>query len=151
MRNCKFEIAIGDEVFEASASTPDVTVGSFIVNLIVALIFAAIGYAVVKRLIAKVCYANDVVNGKIEENQQIQENATIKVDDAEVAVNMSIDGEVVNENAEEETVQGDASETVVNKKEYKGVPVSAIVMFALSGIYYAFEWISSLLIGLGIF
>lgn len=116
------------------------TWGSFFGSLIIALLMALIGYFVVRRLMDIICKESDRINNVAA---PVQENATIKVDDAEVAVEMTVDGAVVEQ---EQNTEENVTKT---KKE----PVSAliIVMFALAGAYFAFEWLSSLFMGLGIF
>ena len=65
---------------------------------------------------------------------------------------MTVDGEEVKEMSEttesEEVLQEGLVENQETKEQKGGVAV--IVMFALTGAYFAFEWLSSLLIGLRI-
>lgn len=138
----------GDELYETSNALPESTVGSFFINLIVAVILAVIGYKILKLLIAKIFKVNDMINTN---NVKLEENAVVKVDDAEVAVKMTVDGENIdNSNEHEDNAEPDAVVQSGGVKEDKKIPVTVIVMFALAGAYLAFEWISSLLIGLGV-
>ena len=72
------------------------------------------------------------------------ENSTIKVDGKEVETQMLVEGEVQTD----KTVQGNSSEVTVQKTK-EPIPISITIMFVLAGAYFAFEWFSSLLIGLG--
>ena len=112
--------------------------GNWILDLVIAVGFALVGYAIISKLIRTVIAYHQVEN---DYKNEVQENATIKVDDAEVVVEMTVDGTSVEE-TEQEDVQ------VENQK--KPLPMAVTVMFALAGVYFAFEWLSSLLLGLGI-
>lgn len=114
--------------------------GNWVLDLIIAIGFALVGYVVIMKLIRSVIAHNQVLN---DYQSNAQENATIKVDDAEVAVEMTVDGKAIEENEQEDVVQEE-------KQEKKQIPMSVAVMFALAGVYFAFEWLSSLLLGLGI-
>lgn len=113
--------------------------GNWVLDLIIAIGFALVGYVVIMKLIRSVIVYHQAEN----DQKETKENATIKVDDAEVAVEMTVDGTGVEEVEQEEVVQEE-------KQEKKQIPMSVAVMFALAGVYFAFEWLSSLLLGLGI-
>ncbi len=117
-------------------TTSTTTLSSLFVSLMIAIAFALVGYFIVKRLMAIVCYESDRINAPAVEN------STIKVDDAEVDVQMTIDGQAV-EKQDEQTVQVEVT------KDNK-IPTAVIVMFAVAGAYFAFEWLSALFMGLGI-
>lgn len=113
--------------------------GSLLINLAIAIFLAVIGYFVIKRLMDKMCAESDNIN-----SVGVQENATIKIDNAEVAVEMAVDGNVVEQQSESKTVG-----VVQTKKER--VTFSIILMFILSGAYFAIEWLTALFTGLGVF
>lgn len=113
---------------------------ALLIDLIFAVIFAYIGYLILKKVCKKIIAANNKANN-IELGA---ENATIKVDDAEVAVEMTIDGEVAVGDLEQ------SAKTNVGK-EKKSVPLAVILMFVIAGAYFAIEWLTALLSGLGLF
>ena len=117
-----------------------VTVLDFVITLIIALILAYFGYCIVKYLIKKVMNEDQKLNG---ENETVLDS--ISVDGKDVVVEVAVDGGVV-------SADSDLIERSENKlaEEKKPLSVGVIVMFTLSAAYMAFEWLSSLLIGLGV-
>lgn len=134
------------EPVAAEATTEAMTVGTLdsaitiTVSFVVALILAFIGYLIIKKLIDKIIRESEMLNSA----QKTQENATIKVDENDVAVQMTIDGKAIEEASE----QSKSEETKNDKKE---TSFAVVIMFVLSGAYFAIEWLSSLLSGLGMF
>lgn len=111
-------------------------------SLAIAVIFAAVGYMVVKWLIQKVLHEDKVAN---EAANTAETNSTIVVDGVEVKAQMIVEGETQTE----ETLQ-ENSVNVDVKKEKEPIPFSVTLMFVLAGAYFAFEWLVSLLTGLGL-
>ena len=108
----------------------------------IAIIFAIVGYLIVKWLIQKVLQEDSVIN---RAKQEVQENATIVVDGKEVQTQMIVEGEEqIEETSQENSVNVDV------KKEKEPVPFSVTLMFVLAGAYFAFEWLVALLTGLGL-
>lgn len=112
------------------------TASSFMINLFIAVLMAFVGYLIIKRLIKAV----EEENNKL--NLISTENSTIVVDETEVKVEMTLDGEKLEE--KNSSIQGNLPKT-----EKEKMPLSVIIMFAISGAYFVIEWLSSLLTGLG--
>ena len=130
-----------EEAASQVATAEPVTAGSFMISVVVAIVMAFIGYIFIKKLI------NVIIVEHNRLNNVSNENSIIKVDDAEVNVEMMVDEMVVEtENKTEQTseVQGESQ-----KKE--NVPLSVKIMFIVSGAYFVIEWLTSLLTGLGMF
>lgn len=128
-----------------SGETVPVTVGSILFSLVITIVLAVIGYLIVKKLIKMLISEDEKVNAKNEALTGTE--TTINVDGTEVLTTISVDGE--NMRNEDEILHG-ASEENKHDKKTKALPVSAIVMFALSGAYLLYDWICALLIGLGV-
>lgn len=134
---------IGEEVVAEAVAAEPITVASFIGAFIVAIGMAAIGYVLIKRLIEKVIAEHNRINNVSNEN------AIIKVDNAEVNVEMMVDEMLVEMDEKQEVEKSESAEENVQKKEE--VPTSAKVMFVISGLYFVIEWLTALFIGLGKF
>ena len=131
----------GDAAAEAVEEASKYGWGNLFGDLVIALIFAAVGYFAVKKLIALIIAEDNKLNGLNKENL---ESSTIKVDGKEVETQMLVEGEVQTD----KTMQENAAEVTVQKTK-EPIPISITIMFVLAGAYFAFEWFSSLLIGLG--
>ena len=112
------------------------------IDLLVAVIFAYVGYLCFRYLKTKIIEENERVNGKIEEPA----NVTISVDGKEQDVTLEVDGVPVQENAETNV---EAVETL--KKVKEPVSVGTIILFALAGVWLLYDWMSVLLSGFGLF
>lgn len=121
---------------ETVETATQATAGSFMVNLFVALAMAFVGYLIIRKLIQAV----EAESNKL--NLVPAENSFIVVDETEVKVEMTLDGEKLEENNQ-------AVQTETPKTEKEKTPISIIIMFALSGAYFVIEWFSALLTGLG--
>ena len=128
----------------AETASNFVSWGVLFLNLALALIYAYIGYVVIKYLFNKILKEDAILN-KTKDAEAL-ETTTIKVDDTSVNVEMTIDGETITEKDTDTNTSG--TENAKEKSEV--IPLGVIVMFALSGLYLAFEWLSTLLIGFGI-
>ena len=136
-------LTAGEEVASETAIVvePPVTISSFIISVIIAAVMAFIGYVFVKKLISV------IINEHNRINNVSNENSIIKVDDAEVNVEMMVDEMVVEtENKTEQT-----SEVQGESQKQENVPLSVKIMFIVSGAYFVIEWLTSLLTGLGLF
>ncbi len=132
--------AVGGIVDSATLINPWL---SLLISLFIALLFAGIGFVLVKWCFKQIKSENDNLNNKKEESI----NATIIVDGKETGVSVSVDGEELNEGEKIETAGGKSSFGLDEKPQ---MSVATIIMFALSGAYLLFDWITSLLMGLGI-
>lgn len=128
---------------EQVAETVEMTGVDILFDAIYAIAFAYFGWYLVRILISKLFDEDKKINGEHQENTNTQ---TILVDGKEAVVEMAIDGEV----APIETEEKQQSETTQEKTKEPLSP-GAIIMFAMCGLYLAFEWIGSLLIGFGLF
>ncbi len=135
-------LSAGEEVVTEVAAAEPVTASSFILALIIAAVMAFIGYIIIKKLIGLIIVehnrANDVSN----------ENATIKVDNAEVNVEMMVDEMLVEL---DEKTEAKTAEVETQKNEKEKLPMSVMVMFVVSGVYFVIEWLTALFTGLGMF
>ena len=135
-------LTAGEEVAEVAAAEP-VTALSFFVGLIIAAAMALIGYLIIKKLIGLIVIEHN------RANNVSNENATIKVDNAEVSVEMMVDEMMVELDEKPEI---EKTEAVEGEKQEKGkIPTSVILMFVISGAYFLIEWLTSLFTGLGLF
>lgn len=130
----------------AEGATVQVTAMSLMFSLISAVIFAVLGYFAVRALIRKMLNENERVNGQ-KATSDLEGVTTINVDGNEVKTTMMIDDEELDSQDKglEQVVPG----TGVEEKT-KAISIPTIVLFALSGAYLIFEWVSSLLVGIGI-
>ena len=112
----------------------------FLFDVVIAAVFAVVGYFIVKKLIKEILKENAHLNKEAIESTDI-----IKVDGEEVETQIIVDG---GENA----ASIDIAEASQNNDTIEKKPISTmtVVLFALSACYLAFEWIGSLLQGLGI-
>ena len=133
-----------EEVATEVAAEP-VTASSFIVSVIIAAVMAFIGYVLVKRLIDRIIFEHNRINNVSNEN------ATIKVDNAEVNVEMMVDEMLVEMDEKTETEKVESVDGESQGKEKEKVPMSVTLMFVISGAYFLIEWLTSLLTGLGMF
>lgn len=134
--------SILDETVSSSSMSPWV---QFIIDLVVALIFAGIAFLLVRNLIRNLIKENDKVNSNNAENA----NAQIVVDGKEEQTVMMIDGKVIDQQTAEEK---NVSETLTQSasKDEKKISAPVIVLFSLSFAYLAFDWLLSLLKGFGV-
>ena len=123
------------------ATETTVTAGQFIVGVISTIAFAYFAYVLSKLLISKLLDENEKVNGKLQENTNLQ---VVKIDGEESVVEVAINGEVAQQ------VDIADGEMASEKPEKEPLSVGCILMFAISGLYLAFEWIAALLIGFGV-
>lgn len=121
----------------------EITVSQVIIDLIFALIFAYCGYHIIMRLFNMILKEDESLNKVPTQNLSEQ---TISVDGEEQKVEMTVNGEAVSESSQTENNE---SKTEPEKPEQ--LSKGTIVMFAISGIYLMFEWLASLLLGLGVF
>lgn len=115
---------------------------SLLVSLVIALIVAYFGYLLIKLLFKKMLAEDAKINGSNESTT----NATILIDGKEVEAIVSIDGEAVKPEAQEETQEQPAVDEGNKKKNEWSLAV--IVMFSLAGAYLVFEWLSALFLGI---
>lgn len=138
---------ISGEVVETSAMNPWL---SLFISLIVALVFAALSIYLIKICFKKLKAEDEKLNSPAQAEDA---NATILVDGAEQSVSVLVDGTQVDteiENPNENSDNG-ISSSEQKPKETPQVSVATIIMFAFSGAYLIFDWITSLLHGLGVF
>jgi hypothetical protein len=145
------------EVVEAEQVATTSTVSPFIqllIDIIFAVVFAYVAFVIIRILIRKYLEENEKLNGKTENGN---ENETvITVDGTEQLAQMSVDGEVLDENKNSSESSADDEVLTQNGQnqnsddKLKGLSVGTIVLFTLSFAYLAFDWIGSLLIGLGL-
>lgn len=122
-----------------------VTIGSLLFSLVITIVLAIVGYLVVKKLMNILLKEDEVANSKAA--APVDVNTVINVDGNETSTTMTIEGEKVN--GEDETLRG-KSEEVKNDKKIRSLPISVVIMFALSGAYLLFDWLWSLLTGFGV-
>lgn len=122
-----------------------VTIGSLLFSLVITIVLAIVGYLVVKKLMIMLFKEDEVANSKAA--APVDGNTVINVDGNETSTTMTIEGEKVN--GEDETIRG-KSEEVKNDKKIRSLPISVVIMFALSGAYLLFDWLWSLLTGFGV-
>lgn len=114
--------------------------GSLAVDLVISVVIAAIGFFLVQKLITAITKESDKING-VEESK---ENSTIKVDGDAVAIEMSVDGEPT----AVETEENESGEVKVEEKPK--FTMSIVIMFVVSAAFFAIEWLTALLSGLGV-
>ncbi len=135
----------GDVVAETQTN---ITVLSFIINVLVALIMAYVGLMIIKWLIAKILDEDAKLNNSnvVSETEQ-----TIIIDGAEVQ-DQVVTVETATGADGKTAAVSDNADMVENSTtlEKKPLSVSTIVLFALSGAILIFEWAASLLMGLGL-
>ncbi len=138
-----------EEIADSASSAATETVTSpwlsLFVSLIIAIIFAAIGYFIIKRLIKSIKREDEKINSKPVENTE-----TILVDGAETDVSMTVNGEKI-ENISYEDGKSQTVTTGVDSNGKPQISFVTIALFAVSGLYLLFDWITSLLSGLGVF
>ena len=135
---------VGEEVVAEAVAAEPITVASFIGAVIVAIGMAAIGYIFIKKLIDKIMKEHNKINSVSSEN------STIKVDNAEVNVEMMVD-EMLVELDEKTEVKTETAGVEIQKKENEKMPMSVVIMFVVSGAHFIIEWLSALFTGLGMF
>lgn len=106
--------------------------GTILVDFIVALLFAVVGYYIIVSIIKQIKKENSKLNADIEQSKNTEENLTsIKVDGNEQSVEITIDGKTSSEAKPEKPVLSSGT----------------IAMFVISGIYLVLEWILGTLAG----
>lgn len=133
--------AMTEEVVEASGVNPWLGLA---IDLLIAVIFAYVGYLCFRYLKNKIIAENEKLNGKPADPET--SNATILVDGQEQSATLMVDGAVVEEKTEAESA---TVEEPKNKKE--SVSIGTIVLFALAGMWLVYDWITVLLSGFGVF
>ena len=136
---------VGEEVVAEAVAAEPITMASFIGALIVAIGMAALGYVFVKKLIDKIIVEHNRVNNVSNES------TTIKVNNAEVDIEMMVDEMLIEMDENAETEKQETVEPELQKTEKKEVPFSAKIMFIISGAYFIIEWLAALFTGLGKF
>ena len=115
---------------EAVLETAQYGWGSLLMDLIFALLFAWVGYLIVKWIFGKIFNENNKLNG---ENKEIETKTAVVIDGNETTVDMSIDGApVVNE---------DETYSEVENKKTEKISKSVMFMFILGGLYLVGNWI----------
>lgn len=130
----------------ATEAAPQITVSpwlALLVELITAVIFALIGFAILKWLLKKIKQESSKINDVAAENS----NTTILVDGKEQAAVMEIDGNEVGHDDEQNLTEGDGEKKIESKPS---VSFGTIALFAISGAYLIFEWVLALLQGFGV-
>lgn len=130
------------EATETASSNPWL---SLLFSAIIAFVFAFFGYQIIKFLFKKILAEDKKLNGSTEELTQ-NASATATVDGKEVEAEISSGSQ--SEMKEEDVIAGQSE---LEKPKIETLPVSAIVMFCLSGAYLVVEWISALISGFGLF
>lgn len=120
------------EVLEAEQTVVNLTIGTILIDLIIALITAWAGLYFLKLIFKKIFEENEKLNGKQETNENL---TSIKVDGDETHVEMSIEGAVVSE----------TQEMIVENKPK--ISKGAIVLFVLSGLYLVGTWLLYTMLG----
>lgn len=115
---------------------------SLLFSAVVAVIFAFFGYYILKFLFRKLLAEDKKLNGEPE--KAVAENITVSVDGTDVEAKLSSGSSM----KEEDVIEGQSN---LEKPKIETLPVSAIVMFCLSGAYLVIEWISALISGFHIF
>lgn len=117
-----------------TATTTTIGLGTILVDLIIAAVYAAIGLYLVVAIIKQIKKENKLLNGDLE--IKTEDNLTsIKVDGNEQSVEVVINGEVSKDAKHEKPVMSSGT----------------IALFIISGIYLVFEWILGTLGGFGLF
>lgn len=129
-------------VTETASSNPWL---SLLFSAIIAFVFAFFGYQIVKFLFKKILAEDKKLNGSTEELTS-NASATATVDGKEVEAEIS--SSTQSEMKEEDVIAGQSE---LEKPKIETLPVSAIVMFCLSGAYLVVEWISALISGFSLF
>lgn len=130
------------EATETASSNPWL---SLLFSAIIAFVFAFFGYQIVKFLFKKILAEDKKLNGSTEELTS-NASATATVDGKEVEAEIS--SSTQSEMKEEDVIAGQSE---LEKPKIETLPVSAIVMFCLSGAYLVVEWISALISGFSLF
>ena len=139
-----FFLSIMGTSSETAATTTTLTMFDLVSSVIYAVIFAYLGYYLIRLIMAKMLFENEKLNGKNEDMSQNAQLQTITIDGEESVVEMTIDGDPqVQEN-------GETNNQNVKSDEKPKMSVGEIAMFCIAGLYMAFDWISSLLIGFGV-
>ena len=138
-------LLVREEAVAEAVATEPITVASFIGAVIIAIGMAAIGYLFVKKLIDKIIVEHNKINNVSNEN------ATIKVDDTDVNVEMMVDEMIMEMGEKAETEKQETEEAGLQKIEKEKSPMSVTIMFVISGAYFLIEWLSALFTGLGMF
>ena len=141
-----FLLSIMGNGSSSAATTTSLTMFDLVYSIIYAVIFAYIGYYLIRLIIAKMFVENEKLNGKVNENTQNAQLQTITIDGEESVVEMTIDGEP------QTGVQegGETNSENVKSEDKQKMSVGEIIMFTIAGLFMAFDWISSLLIGFGV-
>lgn len=121
------------EVLETQTSAAEISLGTILIDLIIAVITAWAGLYFLKMILKKIFQENDKLNGGKSTNEKL---TSIKVDGDETQVEMSIEGNVVSEHQ---------SETISEEKPK--MSKATIVLFALSGIYLVGTWVLYTMLG----
>ncbi len=120
---------------------------SVLIELIISLLWAYVGYCIVKRLIKKV----------IEESDRLNSTGSLALSENSAETTISVDGEAEqtimkvsdSENFGESSTAASSADGKETKEKQK-LSIPCIVMFVASGLYLVAEWIISLLDGFGI-
>ncbi len=125
---------------EATSEPYSFELVGFLINIVIAAAFAVAGYIIVKKLMQVILKENALLN-----KEALESTETIKVDGEEIETQIIVDG---GENA----ASSDMAEAAKNNTfgEKKPISTFTVLLFSLSACYLAFEWIDSLLQGLGI-
>lgn len=115
---------------------------SLLFSTIIALVFAYFGYYILKYLFRKIMAEDKKLNGEPENENNIEVSVDGTQIDAEVVVSSS------EQMTDEDVIAGQSD---LKKPQIDVLPVSAVVMFCLSGAYLIIEWVSALISGFGIF
>ena len=107
----------------AETAAVEIGIGTILIDLIIALVMAWVGYYILKMILGKIFQENEILNGKKETNDNL---TSIKVDGDDTPVEMSIEGSVV------------SKETT--KCEKPKISAGTIVLFALAGLYLVGTW-----------
>ena len=113
---------------------------SLLISFIIGLALAYVGYRLVKILAAKMSDESKKINLQPEE-QAAGSEVLIKVDGKETQTSASV-SEVNKEKSEDDELSDE-----LGTKEKPSLPTASVVMFVLSGLYLAYEWIMALIEG----
>ena len=120
-----------------TVATTTIDLGTILIDLIVALVVAWAGLYFIRMILAKILKENSKLNGLEETNETV---TSIKVDGDETSVEMSIDGDVV-ENPDEtlSQIKAEAEKPVVSG--------GTILMFVIAGLYLVGTWLLNTIAG----
>ncbi len=118
---------------------------NILISLAIAVVSAVVGWYILKGIFKKLFAEDAKINGAQAEGQESildERTVVVSIDGKVVETTVAIQGEPVQDNA---FIKENFKEA--KKRQEEKVPISCIVMFALSGLYLVLEWILALASG----